>query len=56
MALYKCVYYYYYYYYLDPSSSLATIDMGRKVGGAPVPLFGGEVAGPNLTQCRMGRG
>jgi len=33
---------------------LATIDMGRKVGGA-VPLSVGE-PGPYLTQCRLGRG
>jgi len=29
-------------WHLDPSSRLATIDMGRKVGGA-VPLSGGDV-------------
>jgi len=35
---------------------LATIDMGRKVaGGADVPLSVREL-GPNLTQCRLGRG
>ena len=38
---------------LDPSSRLATIDMGRKVGA--LPLFRGEL-GPHLTQCRLGRG
>ena len=33
---------------------LATIDIGRKVGAA-VPLFVEEL-GPQLTQCRLGRG
>ena len=37
----------------DPSSGLATIDMGRKVG--VVSLFSGEL-GPHLTQCRLERG
>jgi len=36
---------------------LATIDMGRKEGGAAVRLSdGGGEAGPHLTQCRLGRG
>jgi len=34
---------------------LAAIDMGRKVGGAAVPLSGGEL-GHHLTQCAMGLG
>jgi len=34
--------------------SLATIDMGRKVG-AVLPFFGGGL-GPHLTQCGWGRG
>jgi len=36
--------------------SLATIDMGRKVGGAAVPLSRWEELGPHLTQCGLGRG
>jgi len=36
---------------------LATIDMGRKLGGAALPPFlGKEELGPHLTQCRLGRG
>jgi len=35
---------------------LATIDMGRKVEGAAVPLSVGGELGPNLTQCRLDRG
>jgi len=31
---------------------LATIDMGRKVGGVTVPLSVGEL-GSNLTQCGL---
>ena len=34
---------------------LATLDMGRKVVGAAVPLSVGEL-GLHLTQCRLGRG
>jgi len=37
-----------------PSSSLATTDMGRKLGLSP-PFEGGEM-GPHLTQCGLGRG
>jgi len=37
-------------WHLDPSSHLATTDMGRKLGGC-APL--GEL-GPYLTQCRPG--
>jgi len=40
-------------WHLDPSSRLATIDMGREVGAA-VPLFG--ELGHHLTQCDLGRG
>jgi len=39
---------------LDPSSRLATTDMGRKLGAA-VPYLLGEL-GPHLTQCGRGRG
>ena len=53
-------------WHLDPSSRLATIDMGQKVGGTNTgrklgvwvglcPLFGGEL-GPHLTQSGLGRG
>jgi len=38
----------------DPSSRLATTDMGRKVVAA-VALSGGEL-GPHLTHCGIGRG
>ena len=38
-------------WYPDPSSRLAKIDMGRKVGDA-VPLSVGEL-GPHLTQCGL---
>jgi len=41
-------------WHLDPSSSLATIDMGQKVGAA-VPLSMGEL-GPHLTKCHLGQG
>jgi len=40
-------------WHLDPSSCLATTDMGQKLGAA-VPLFGGM--GPHLTQHGLGRG
>jgi len=40
---------------LEPSSRLATIDMGRKVG-AVVPLSGKGKLGRHLTQCGLGRG
>ena len=39
----------------DPSSCLATIDMGRESGACCAPFRGGEL-GPHLTQCRLGRG
>jgi len=39
---------------LDPSSRLATMDIGRKLGNG-VPLFTGEL-GPHVTQCGLGRG
>jgi len=36
---------------------LATINMGRKVGGYTVPIYvGREELGPRLTQCGLGRG
>jgi len=41
---------------LNPSSRLATIDMGQKVGWAAVQLFVRGELGPHLTQCRLGRG
>jgi len=41
-------------WHLDPSSRLATTDMGWKLGGY-VPFFGGEL-GPHLTQCGQGPG
>jgi len=34
---------------------LATIDMGRKLGGAVLPFWGGEL-GPHLIQCGLGLG
>ena len=40
-------------WHLNPSSYLATTDMGRKLGAAP--LWGGELA-PHLIQCGQGRG
>ena len=60
LALYKSDYYYYYYYlptkwHLDPSSRLATTDMGQKLGTA-MPLFRGWELGLHLTQCGLGRG
>jgi len=39
----------------DPSNRLATIDMGRKMATAAVPLSVG-VLGTHLTQCRLGQG
>jgi len=39
--------------YLDPSSRLAAVDMGRRLGGC-APLEEGEL-GPHLTQCGQGR-
>jgi len=38
---------------LDPSSHLATTDMGQKWGLCP---FGGGDLGPHLTQCDQGQG
>jgi len=40
-------------WYIDPSSRLATTDMGRKLGA--VPFLVGKV-GYHLTQCDQGRG
>jgi len=39
--------------HVDPSSHLATIDIGRKLGRL-CPLFWGGELGPHLTQCRLG--
>jgi len=43
-------------WHLNPSSPLATTDMGRKLGGvcAPPPFLGGEL-GPHRTECGPGR-
>jgi len=41
-------------WHLDPSSRLATTDMGRKLGGL-CPIWG-EEPGPHLTQCGQGQG
>ena len=41
-------------WHLDPSSRLATTDMGRKLGGA-VPFLWGELD-PHLTQSSLGQG
>jgi len=38
-------------WHLDPSSRLATIDMGR-ILGAVLPFWRGE-AGPHVTKCRL---
>ena len=47
-------------WHLDPFSRLATIDVGRKVGGGllwpVVPFLGRGLLGPQLTKCRLGRG
>jgi len=42
--------------HLDSSSSLATIDMGRKLGRGLCPFLGRVELGPHLTQCRLGQG
>jgi len=41
-------------WHLDPSSRLATTDMGQKLG-VTVPPFFGELH-PHLTQCGWGQG
>jgi len=41
-------------WHLHPSSRLATIDIGRKLGALP-PSWGEEL-GPHLTQCGQGGG
>jgi len=41
-------------WHLSPSSRLATMDIGRKLGGC-AHLGEGQL-GPHLTQCRVGRG
>jgi len=43
-------------FHLDPSSRLATTDMGRKLRGGLCPFFGKVELGPHLTQCGLGRG
>jgi len=40
----------------EMSDRLATIDIGRKLGGGLCPLFGKEEMGPHLAQCGQGRG
>ena len=40
-------------WHLDPTSRLATTDIGPKFGEEAVPLWGGEL-GPHLTQCGRG--
>jgi len=40
-------------WHLNPSSRLATVDMGRKLGGWRI--FGRTTWVPYLTQCRLGR-
>jgi len=42
-------------WHLNPSSRLATTDMGRKLGTVP-PFLGGGRLGPHLTHCGLGRG
>jgi len=43
---------------LDPSSRLATTDMGQKleVGWGCEPFWGRETAGSHIIQCRQGQG
>jgi len=41
-------------WHLDPSSRLATIDMGQKLGAMPFFLVTG--LGPHLAQCGLHRG
>jgi len=43
-------------WHIDPSSRLATTDMGRKLWRAVPLLGGGSWLGPHLTQCGRGRG
>jgi len=40
-------------WHLDPSSRLATTEVGRKLGVCPL---GEGVMGAHLTRCRLGRG
>ena len=42
-------------WHLDPSSRLATIDMGQKLDRGVVPFFLWEL-GPHRTQSHLGRG
>ena len=39
----------------DPSSRLATTDMGRKLGDCAPPPFGERELGPHLAQCGLSR-
>jgi len=41
-------------WHLDPSSRLATTDMGPKLGGCCAPFGWGEELGSHLTQCGLG--
>jgi len=41
-------------WHLDPSSRLATTNMGRKLGGAVLPFWGGKLD-PHPAQCGLGR-
>ena len=43
-------------WHLDPSSHLATTDMGQKLGAPPSFLLGEGELGPHLTQCGQGWG
>jgi len=42
-------------WHIDPSSRLATIDIGRKFGAVPL-FWGGRELGPHLAQCGLSRG
>ena len=42
-------------WHFDPSSRLATTDMGRKLGAVPLFLGGGKKAGAG-SQCGLGQG
>jgi len=45
-------------WHLNPSSHLATIDMGQKLEAMPLHFLGGwrREVGPHLRQCRLGQG
>jgi len=40
-------------WHLDASSRLATIEMGRKIGGGALPPFWGWELGPHLALCGL---